>query len=69
MAVVILNVSENHGVPYGKGEQHYELKINHYWKADFTHVFEDGLAVCLRKAADALEQEENNGSRGTKGNS
>ena len=58
MAVVILNVSEHFGVPYGEGEQHYELRINKIWKADFTHNFEDGLATCLRKAADALEKEE-----------
>lgn len=55
MAVLIVNVSEQYGVEYGKGLQHYELRINHQFKAKFTHDFEDGLAKCLRKAADAFE--------------
>lgn len=58
MSVIINNVSEEHGVEYGKGEQHYELCINNYVKAKFTHNFEDGLSTCLRKAADAFDRQE-----------
>lgn len=58
MAVIIQNVSESHDIPYGTGVQYYELRINKIHKANFTHLFEAGLAQCLREAADALEQEE-----------
>jgi hypothetical protein len=58
MAVLIVNVSEDHAVPYGSGIQHYELRINYKVLAKFTHTFEDGLAICLRKAADAMEENE-----------
>lgn len=55
MAVVILNISEDNGQEYGEGEQTYSLRINYRELCTFTHVFEDGLAECLRKAATALE--------------
>ena len=66
MAVIILNISEE----YGKGEQEYQLRINKKHIAYFTHVFEEGLGECLRKAAEAadhqvqmdLQQEEANGN-------
>ena len=51
-------MSEDKGIPYGSGKQYYQLRINYTKKAEFYHNFEDGLAVCLRKAADALEKEE-----------
>lgn len=57
MAVIIQNITDD--MKYGRGTQRYELRINRIHKAFFEHEFEDGLAVCLRKAADALEQEEN----------
>lgn len=58
MSVIIQNMSESKGLSYGSGKQFYHLKINYTKKAEFYHNFEDGLAVCLRKAADALEEEE-----------
>jgi len=59
MAVIILNISESdYGVEYGHGKQHYSLRINHEELCQFEHTFEDGLASCLRKAADALEEGE-----------
>lgn len=58
MAVIIHNLTSDSGGKYGEGEQLYELKINIYHKCYFTHNFEDGLAECLRKAADAFEAEE-----------
>jgi hypothetical protein len=56
MAVIIHNVTEilGHG-EYGKGKQTYDLKINHRLMCRFNHHFEDGLAICLRAAADQLE--------------
>ena len=67
MAVIIQNMTPHED--YGSGVQQYDLRINRIWKASFEHNFEDGLATCLRKAADAFEQEENSGHRGTKDNS
>ena len=55
MAVLIVNVSEENGKIYGKGLQDYELRINYRTLVKFQHTFEDGLATCLRKAADAFE--------------
>lgn len=57
MAVIILNVTESTGRGvYGVGEQHYLVRINYKVICEFTHNFEDGLAVCLRKAADQVEE-------------
>lgn len=39
------------------GERNYEVGINQTPFATFTHRREDGLATCLRKAADAIERE------------
>lgn len=58
MAIIIENISEQHNVEYGKGEQHYRLRINNHIKCEFTHNFSDGLATCLRKAAEAFENKE-----------
>lgn len=51
MSIIIQNVSEQ----YGKGTQDYVLRINQKVIARFQHVYEDGLAECLRKAAKAAE--------------
>ena len=58
MSVLIHNMSEHFDIKYGVGEQRYVLCINKQVKAEFTHYFEDGLATCLRKAADALDKNE-----------
>ncbi len=34
----------------------YEVMINHDLICSFNHKRSDGLAVCLRKAADAVEE-------------
>lgn len=59
MAVIILNVSEDHGIEYGYGLQIYELKINNRKLCTFYSIFEEGLVECLRNAADAFEAIEN----------
>lgn len=61
MSVVITNISHQYNKEYGHGNQHYVLGINYLKFVEFEHVFEDGLATCLRKAADALEELEASG--------
>jgi hypothetical protein len=52
MAVIIQNVSEGPMT----GLQQYIVRINSDpVVATFEHIREDGLAECLRKAADAVE--------------
>ena len=58
MSIIINNISEKKGIPYGSGKQYYELKINSEFMVEFTHDFEDGLSECLRRAADAFETQE-----------
>ena len=62
MSVVITNISEEKGKDYGRGKQHYVLGINHLKFVEFEHNFEDGLASCLRAAADAFEELEKIGN-------
>ena len=55
--ITISNVSDTYA---STGEQTYEVRIVSDGKRDsikgrFTHNAEDGLAACLRKAADAVE--------------
>lgn len=49
--ITITNIS---GDPFGKCE--YEVKSNRELLATFTHDRTDGLATCLRKAANAVEK-------------
>lgn len=56
MAVLIVNVTPDDR--FGSGLQDYELRVNYRCLAKFTHVRQDGLAICLRKAADAFERSE-----------
>ena len=60
MSIHIHNISESKGVEYGTGKQHYQLCINQKVMAEFEHNFNEGLATCLRKAADAFEKKEAN---------
>lgn len=53
MSIIIQNVTKERGREYGKGLQDYVLRINQKTIAVFQHTFEDGLAVCLEKAAAA----------------
>jgi hypothetical protein len=49
--IAIVNISPE----YGKGRQLYEVRINREVKAVFWHNYKDGLAVCLRKASEAVK--------------
>lgn len=51
--IAIVNVSEN---PSPFGVHDYELRINREVIAKFQHKREDGLTVCLQKAAAAAER-------------
>ena len=51
--IAIVNVSEN---PSPFGIHDYELRINREVVAKFQHKREDGLTVCLKKAAAAAEK-------------
>lgn len=53
MSIVITNVSKP-----GAKRCRYQLKINATLITEFTHTRSDGLAVCLRKAAAAVEDHE-----------
>lgn len=53
MAIIIHNISGDEFSP--NGLNHYEVRINHKVIATFDHVRADGLAECLRIAADAVE--------------
>ena len=55
MAVIIQNISGDVGLQYGEGKQLYILKINERILTSVEHVYEDGLAVLLHRAADAFE--------------
>jgi hypothetical protein len=44
---------------YGIGTQTYTLQINSRVLTSFEHRFEDGLAICLEKAAIAAKLYEN----------
>ncbi len=39
------------------GTHLYEVRINRIPKAQFTHTRGEGLAACLRKAAESVERE------------
>ena len=54
MAVIIQNVDPK---PDNE-ESTYEVRINLEYKATFNHKRQDGLAECLRAAADAVEEAE-----------
>lgn len=52
MSIIIQNMS-THDSP--TGEHSYELRINREVITGFTHTREEGLATCLRRAADAAD--------------
>ena len=54
MSIIIQNIS---GDDFGdKVMNRYQVRINTKVIAEFDHMRPDGLAECLRKAADAIEQ-------------
>lgn len=50
--IAIINTGETDE----EGRAHYRLQINHLLIAEFDHFRVDGLAVCLRHAADAADR-------------
>lgn len=59
MIAIINQGSENCQEPNDPGgERNYDLKINQQSIARFKHFRRDGLAACLRKAAEAVEDAE-----------
>lgn len=54
--IVIVNVDKRGDkCPDRNGPHHYEVRINANVVARFVHRRSDGLAVCLRLAANAVE--------------
>lgn len=53
--IAIINDGTNSNIT---GLHRYRVQINNELICEFDHVREDGLAECLRKAADAVEQAE-----------
>lgn len=54
MMIAIVNVSKD---PKPTGPHPYEVRINHRVIARFTHQREQGLSVCLYRAAFAVAKE------------
>lgn len=50
--IAIINTGETDE----EGRAHYRLQINHKLIAEFHHLRADGLAACLRLAADAADR-------------
>lgn len=57
--IAIVNVGP-HVVGDPLGERTYEVRINREVVTTFKHVRGEGLAVCLRKAADAVDLQTEN---------
>lgn len=53
MAIIIQNIDEN---IRGQGVHKYQLRITRDVICEFTHLREEGLAQCLRKAAKAYDK-------------
>ena len=61
--IAIVNVTDKEGKgEYGKGTQTYEVRINYKVLFKYTHKFEDGIAECLYKAANAAKKWEEDGN-------
>lgn len=54
--IAIVNVSTSKPVDGVFGEQEYEISINDKLICKFTHFREEDLAICLRRAALAVEE-------------
>ena len=52
--IAIVNITDN---PQPTGEHTYVLKINNSLLLQFRHNREDSLSTCLRKAAEAYDNE------------
>jgi len=54
MSIIITNKGQAHGE--NETTRIYHIKINEKLITEFTHDRENGLAECLRKAADAVDK-------------
>ena len=52
MSIIISNISDTYS---REGVQKYEVKLNRILLCEFEHLSEDGMAVCLQKASEALD--------------
>ena len=52
--IAVVNVSKEYS---RTGVQQYEVRLNRYVVAKFDHISEEGMAKCLRCAADAVESD------------
>lgn len=52
MSIIISNISDTYS---REGIQKYQVKLNRILLCEFEHLSEDGMAVCLQKAAEALD--------------
>ena len=50
--IAVVNISRNYS---RVGKQRYEVRFNEIPLATFSHNTEEGMSVCLEKAAKALE--------------
>jgi len=51
MSIIISNISPEYS---RQGMQRYQVSLNRIPLAEFDHLAEDGMAVCRRKASEAL---------------
>lgn len=52
MPIIIENITD---VPTSKGSNKYRIRVNQKVIAEFYHTREEGIAECLRRAAEACE--------------
>lgn len=58
MSIVIQNMGYTNDKKGKHDDCHYALRINHKTLTHFIHSRQEGLATCLRKAADAIDKGE-----------
>lgn len=51
MSIIISNISPEYS---RQGMQRYEVCLNRIPLVEFDHLAEEGMAVCLRKASEAM---------------
>ena len=56
MPIIIENITD---VPTSKGSNKYRIRVNQKVIAEFYHTREEGIAECLRRAAEACEDPKN----------
>lgn len=58
MAVIVQNITSEDKLYDNTADHDYEVRINQKHIVYFKHRRDEGLAVCLRRAADAIDAEE-----------